>query len=152
MAKRIDDIRETFNRFRNALNENEDLSTSIEKSDKQGGVAYSQQDELLSNNMKSAKELFGADFTNIKNPMFYYKEDGDVTFSGVIPGLNDAKFQFRLKDPSGMGCFFWSGTGAMILSDDNIQTLTRINGFFKNWKKELLNTEDIRPTNLKNED
>lgn len=154
-----DDIRETLNRFRTAILESEEETKKENKQEegdwyesKRGGIPYSQQDELLTNAIQSAKELFGADFTNIKTPMFYYKEDGDVTLSGVIPGLNDAKFQLRLKDPSGMGVFFWSGKGAMILSDENIQTLSRINGFFKNWKKEMTTAEDIRPTSFRNEE
>lgn len=145
------DIRETFKRFRSALNENEQEQGEW-YNNKQGGIPYGQQDELLQNSMRTAKEQFGADFTNIKTPMFYYKEDGDVTFSGLIPGLNDAKFQFRLKDPSGMGCFFWSGKGSMMLSDENIQKLSRINGVFKNWKKDLNTAEDIKPTSYRDDE
>lgn len=139
------DIRETFERFRKALNEAEDNG-------KQNGVAYTQQDELLQTSMQSAKEQFGADFTDIKTPMFYYKEDGDVTFSCVVPSLNNAKVQYRYKDPSGNGCFFWSGNGSIILSDENLNKLSKIYGVYKNWKQELSTSEDIRPINLRNQE
>ncbi len=143
VKKMSNDIRETFNRFRKALRESEENENS-------GGVAYTQQDELLQTIMQTAKEQFGADFTNIKEPMYYYKEDGDVTFSCVIPSLNNSKLQFRYKDPSGNGCFFWTDKGSIILSDENIKKLSRINGVYKNWKQELDTAEDIRPVNLKN--
>ena len=139
------DIRDVFNRFRKALNESEEQ-------DKQNGVPYTQQDELLQSSVQSAINAFGASFSNIKTPMFYYKEDGDVTFSCVIPSLNNAKLQYRYKDPSGCGIFFWTDSNtAMILSDENIQKLSKINGVYKNWKQELSTSEDIRPMNLKNE-
>lgn len=146
MAK--DDIRETFKRFRAAINESDDQQTN----GKTDGVPYTNQDELLKNTMQTAKQQFGADFTNIKTPMFYYKEDGDVTFSCVIPSLNNARLQYRYKDPSGNGCFFWSGDGSMILSDENLRKLAKILGVYKNWKEELSATEDIRPVGLKNEE
>lgn len=143
------DIRETFNRFRNALNEAEDANNT-DKEQNKGGIPYTQQDELLQTTMQTAKKQFGADFTDIKEPMYYYKEDGDVTFSCVIPGLNNSKLQFRYKDPSGNGCFFWTGEGSITLSDENINKLSKINGVYKNWKNELDTSEDIRPINLKN--
>lgn len=150
-----DDIRSTFQRFRKALNEAEN-EENMNKADwydpKQNGIPYSPNDDILQTSMQTAKNQFGADFTGIKpSPMYYYRDDGDVSFSGNIPGLNDAKFQFRLKDPSGIGCFFWS-EGQMILSDENIQKLSKINGVYKNWKKELTTAEDIRPMNLRTED
>jgi len=151
------DIRETFDRFRRALNEfvdNDNNTTEKsreEKDNSKDGVAYTQQDELLQTSMQTAKQQFGADFSKMKSPMFYYKNDGDVTLSGEIPSLNNAVFQFRYKDPSGCGCFFWT-KGQIILSDENIRKLMKINGVYKNWKEELSTSEDIRPTDLRNQD
>ena len=145
------DIRDTFTRFRKALNEAEEEHGEWYNT-KEGGIPYTQQDELLQSIMQTAKQQFGADFTNIKTPMFYYKEDGDVTFSCIIPSLNNAKLQYRYKDPSGCGIFFWTDSNtAMMLSDENIQKLSKINGVYKNWKQELSTSEDIRPMGLKNE-
>lgn len=142
MSNRNDDIRKTFERLRKALNESE--------TEKQGGIPYTQQDELLQTTMQTAKEQFGGDFTDIKTPMFYYRQDGDVTFSCVIPSLNNSKVQFRYKDPSGNGCYFWSGDGSIMLTDENLNKLSKIWGVYKNWKQELSTAEDIRPISFKN--
>lgn len=143
MDNRNDDIRKTFERLRKALNESE--------TEKQDGIPYTQQDELLQTTMQTAKEQFGGDFTDIKTPMFYYRQDGDVTFSCVIPSLNNSKVQFRYKDPSGNGCYFWSGDGSIMLTDENLNKLSKIWGVYKNWKQELSTAEDIRPISFKNE-
>lgn len=143
MSSTNDDIRKTFERLRKALNESE--------TEKQGGIPYTQQDELLQTTMQTAKEQFGGDFTDIKTPMFYYRQDGDVTFSCVIPSLNNSKVQFRYKDPSGNGCYFWSGDGSIMLTDENLNKLSKIWGVYKNWKQELSTAEDIRPISFKNE-
>lgn len=143
MSNTNDDIRKTFERLRKALNESE--------TEKQGGIPYTQQDELLQTTMQTAKEQFGGDFTDIKTPMFYYRQDGDVTFSCVIPSLNNSKVQFRYKDPSGNGCYFWSGDGSIMLTDENLNKLSKIWGVYKNWKQELSTAEDIRPISFKNE-
>ena len=121
------------------------------ETEKQGGIPYTQQDELLQTTMQTAKEQFGGDFTDIKTPMFYYRQDGDVTFSCVIPSLNNSKVQFRYKDPSGNGCYFWSGDGSIMLTDENLNKLSKIWGVYKNWKQELSTAEDIRPISFKNE-
>lgn len=132
------DIRDVFKRFRDALNETEE---------KQNGVPYTQQDEILQTSMQSATEAFGADFSSIKTPMFYYRQDGDITFSGIIPSLNDAKFQFSYKN----GCSFWSGDGQVKLNDENLTTITRMYGVYKNWKNEINGLSDKKPMNMKNE-
>ena len=142
------DIRETFKRFRTALKESEE---QIDFNPRQNGVPYTQQDELFQNSVEVTKQQFGADYSKLKTPMYYYKEDGDVTLTGNIPGLNDATFQFSYKGYPN-GCFFQSGKGAMILTDEVIKKLSRIYGVYKNWQNDLNVSEDIRPMNLKNED
>ncbi|MBO6243924.1 MAG: hypothetical protein J6O41_05095 [Clostridia bacterium] len=132
------DIRDVFKRFRDALNETEE---------KQNGVPYTQQDEILQTSMQSATEAFGADFSSLKTPMFYHRQDGDVTLSGIIPSLNDAKFQFSYKN----GCSFWSGDGQVKLNDENLTTITRMYGVYKNWKQEINGLSDKKPMNMKNE-
>ena len=132
------DIRDVFKRFRDALNETEE---------KQNGVPYTQQDEILQTSMQSATEAFGADFSSINTPMFYYRQDGDITLSGIIPSLNDAKFQFSYKN----GCSFWSGDGQVKLNDENLTTITRMYGVYKNWKQEINGLSDKKPMNMKTE-
>jgi hypothetical protein len=134
-----DDIRDVFNRFRKALNESEE---------QQNGVPYTQQDEVLQTSMQTATEAFGADFSSLKTPMYYYRQDGDITLSGIIPSLDDSKFQFSYKN----GCNFWSGDGQVKINDENITKLSRMLGVYKNWKKELDSMTDKKPMNIKNED
>ena len=135
------DIRETFNRFRKALKEAEE---------KQNGVFYNEQDELYQTSMQSAKEQFGAVFPDNKKSLIYYQDDGNVTLSGIIPSLNDIKFQFKYKSENGNGCFIWT-EGQMILSDENLNTLKKVYGVYKNWKNEISQMQDYKPMNLKNE-
>ncbi len=135
------DIRETFNRFRKALKEAEE---------KQNGVFYNEQDELYQTSMQSAKEQFGAVFPDNKKALIYYQDDGNVTLSGIIPSLNDIKFQFKYKSENGNGCFIWTD-GQMILSDENLNTLKKVYGVYKNWKIEISQMQDYKPMNLKNE-
>lgn len=133
------DIRETFTRFRNALNEAEETLN---------GVKYTEQDELFQNSTRAAKEQFGADFSKVDWPMYYFKEDGNVILTGTIPSMNDVKFQMKYKDANGNGLYIWTN-GQMVLSDENIKTLSKILGVYKNWKQELINSEDVRPMNMK---
>lgn len=142
----MDDLRETFKRFRTALNEyKEEEKKDMEKEAK----PYTRQDELMSTSLQTTKTQFGADYSNIETPMLYYPKDGDVTLSGEIPDLNGAKFQFRYKDPSSNGCYIW--VDSLMLSDDVVNKLSRIFGVYKNWKKELSTAEDIKPTSYRDD-
>lgn len=114
--------------------------------EQQDAVPYSAQDTLMTNVLASAKQEFGADFNSIKNPMLYYPKDGDITLSGVIPEMNDAKFQFRYKVGDGAGCYVWSNP-YMPISDKTIQTLQKVNGVCKNWRDEISKSEDCKPSN-----
>lgn len=111
-------------------------------------VAYTQQDELLQTSTETARTQFGADFSASKTPMLYYPQDGDVVLSGVVPGLNGLKFQFRLRDSSGNGCYVW--VESIQLTDENLKKLNVIYGVYKNWKQELSVANDIKPMSLKN--
>lgn len=123
-------------------------ATDHSKEEKMDAIPYSSQDTLMTNVLNSAKQEFGADFNKIKNPMLYYPEDGDITLSGVIPEMNDAKFQFRYKVGDGAGCYIWSNP-YMPISDKTIQTLSKVNGVCKNWRDEISKSEDCRPSNYK---
>lgn len=145
------DIRDTFKRFREALNEEqgqEQANGGDWYNSKQNGVPYTQQDDLLQTSIQTAREQFGADFSRIKTPMFYYKSDDDITFSGEIPTLNDARFQFSYKAYPN-GCYFWSGKGQIIITDEVVTKLSRMHGVYENWVKELNNAPDKKPMNLK---
>ena len=111
-------------------------------------IPYTSQDTLMTNVLAAAKQEFGADFNTIKNPMLYYPSDGDITLSGIIPEMNDAKFQFRYKVGDGAGCYVWSNP-YMPISDKTIQTLSKVNGVCKNWRDEISKSEDSRPSNYR---
>lgn len=137
-----------YNSFR-ILREGID-KTNIEKQEqkKQEAVPYTAQDTLMTNTLQSAKQEFGADFNQIKNPMLYYPADGDITLSGLIPELNDAKFQFRYKVGDGAGCYIWANP-YLPISDKTIQVLSKVNGVCKNWRDEISKSEDCKPSNYK---
>jgi hypothetical protein len=141
MDKFNHDIYESFRILREAENNND-------PKDNEDAIPYSAQDTLMTNVLASAKQEFGADFNQIKNPMLYYPSDGDITLSGVIPEMNDAKFQFRYKVGDGAGCYVWSNP-YMPISDKTIQTLSKVNGVCKNWRDEISKSEDCRPSNYR---
>lgn len=140
MKNSYSDIYETLNALREAEKKNTPSNDDA--------VPYSAQDTLMTNTLASAKQEFGADFNEIKNPMLYYPSDGDITLSGVIPEMNDAKFQFRFKVGDGAGCYIWSNP-YLPISDKTIKTLSKVNGVCKNWRDEISKSEDCRPSNYK---
>ena len=138
----LQDIYESFRLLREANDRNSDSKDNVD------AIPYSAQDTLMTNVLASAKQEFGADFNQIKNPMLYYPSDGDITLSGIIPEMNDAKFQFRYKVGDGAGCYVWSNP-YMPISDKTIQTLSKVNGVCKNWRDEISKSEDCRPSNYR---
>lgn len=135
----------------NVLNESEEFgqNSAEEKEGSQDAVPYTNQDEMLKNSLQPCRTQFGADFSKLKNPMLYYPQDGDITLSGVIPSLNNAKFQYRFLEPSGNGCFLW--LDSIQLTDDTINRINKIYGVYKNWRQQLSTSEDNKPLKLKNE-
>lgn len=114
-------------------------STTSDEESSADAVPYTMQDEIMANITQTAKTQFGADFSQSKNPMLYYPNDGDIVLSGTISSMNDSKFQFRYKG----GCFIW--TSPLKLDDDMVNMLSVINGVYKNWKKELDGMDDKKP-------
>lgn len=94
-------------------NQIQQFRTSVE-----GGAQFSRPDEV------SVSE----------SPLIYIPRDGNLVFSGVIPCLNNLKWQFVLKTSTGNGCFIW-GDG-LILNKDNMQILNKLYGFYENWKEQ----------------
>lgn len=144
-------ISDTINAMRNIQRKGVSvvLNESEENDADKDAVPYTKQDELLNNSLQPCRTQFGADFSKLKNPMLYFPQDGDVTLSGVIPSLNNAKFQYRLLEPSGNGCFIW--LDSIQLTDDTINRINKIYGVYKNWKQQLITSEDNKPLALKNE-
>lgn len=69
-----------------------------------------------------------------ESPLIYMPSNGNLIFSGVIPSLNNLKFQYVLKTTTGNGCFMWSD--GLILNKENIQLLNKLYGFYLNWKEQ----------------
>lgn len=83
----------------------------------------------------------GAQFSNgnpnspAESPLVYMPSNGNLIFSGVIPSLNNLKWQFSLKDSDGTGLFIWSEEG-LRLNKENMQTLNKLHGHYLNWKSQ----------------
>ncbi len=67
-------------------------------------------------------------------PLIYIPKTGNLVFSGVIPCLNNLKWQFVLKTNTGNGCFIWAD--GMIMNKENMQILNKLYGFYCNWKEQ----------------
>ena len=74
------------------------------------------------------------------NPLVYYPKTGNLVFSGSIPQLNNLRFQFSLNDTTGSPYIFVDG---LCLSEDAIKTLSKLRGFFLNWRDEWENSGDL---------
>lgn len=126
------------------------LNEEQEQNDALDAVPYTVNDDLLAEMTNEAKSLFGADFSKSKTPMLYYPKDGDVTLTGEIPGLENAKFQFKLNSNSdGSGIILW--VDSLPISDSAISTLSKLNGAGKNWKKHLneIGRQDVKPVSVR---
>lgn len=142
------DIRRTMKAYENARIKL--LNESKEDNDKNSeAIPYTQQDELMQTSLETARTQFGAQFDMSANPMQYYPTDKDVILSGVVPGMNNLKFQFRLNDPQN-GCYIWIDSAA--LSDEYLKKLNIILGVYKNWRQQLSTSEDIAPLSYKNKE
>jgi hypothetical protein len=129
------------------------LNEEQEQNDALDAVPYTVNDDLLPEMTNEAKSLFGADFSKSKTPMLYYPKDGDVTLTGEIPGLENAKFQFKLNSNSdGSGIILW--VDSLPISDSAISTLSKLNGAGKNWKKHLneIGRQDVKPVSVRDND
>ena len=125
-----------------SLNEND-----ISDNDNGEAVPYTKDDEIMNSIIETAKIQFGASFEGFKNPMLYYPETRNVTLCGMIPSMNNLKFQFSFLEPS-ESIFIWSSP--LYLNDKSLDTLNKMNGVYKNWITELKTSEDIKPMSLKN--
>ena len=73
-----------------------------------------------------------------ESPLIYMPDTGNIVFSGTIPSLGNLKWQFVLKNNTGNGCFLWADE--LILNKDNLKTLSKLHGYYENWKAEWQNS------------
>lgn len=88
----------------------------------------------------------GARFSNeneddpSSNPLVYIPKTGNLIFSGIIPNLNNLKFQFSLMDVTSSPYIWVEG---LPLTDEVTETLRKLKGFYLNWKEQWLLREDL---------
>ena len=134
--------------LKNFLNEEE---TQQESGSSLEAIPYTSNDDMLAKMTNEAKTIFGADFTKSKTPLLYYPKDGDVTLTGEINSLNNAKFQFRLNSSSESGIILW--VESLPITDNVVTILNKMNGAGKNWKNELnaIGKGDLKPVSARDD-
>lgn len=113
-----------------------------EKEEKNQSIAITDDpkfgNKVLSNQIRQFKTTVdgGAEFATPSDnvaecPLIYMPKTKNLIFSGTIPRLNNLKFQFVLRTSTGNGCFIWAD--GLIMSDENMIVLQKLQGFYKNW-------------------
>lgn len=105
-------------------------------------------DNVLRNQIESFKQAVnpGAKFASENanepenNPLVYYPKTGNLIFSGSIPQLNNLRFQFSLNEVTSAPYVFVDG---LALTDEAITTLNRLRGYYKNFRNQWFNSEDM---------
>ena len=147
-TKKYDDIRDILNKIRtikessNSEN-NKSLITEDSQSGKEDAIAITDDPKFGQSVLSSQIEQFrtsvdsGAQFSKpgdkvSESPLIYLPSENNLIFSGTIPRLNNLKFQFKLRTSTGEGCFLWCD--GLILTNENMKTLTKLYGFYVNWR------------------
>lgn len=100
-----------------------------------GQNALTNQIQQFRSSVESGAQFSKVDDNNVSEcPLIYMPETGNLVFSGVIPCLNNLKWQFVLKTSTGNGCFVWAD--GLILNKDNMQILNKLFGFYQNWREQ----------------
>lgn len=82
--------------------------------------------------VESGAQFMKPDNGDVSNsPLIYIPSENNLIFSGIIPCLNNLKWQFKLKTNTGNGCFLWAD--GLVLSKENIAIINKLFGFYKNW-------------------
>lgn len=145
-----EDIRGILNKIRTLEENVEPQNGLLKESDEKGrskSIAITDDPKFGQNVLTNQIQQFrtsvesGAQFSKVSEnvsecPLIYMPSTGNLIFSGVIPCLNNLKFQFVLKTSTGNGCFLWAD--GLILNRDNLQILSKLQGFYKNWVEEWI--------------
>jgi hypothetical protein len=100
-----------------------------------GQNALTNQIQQFRSSVESGAQFSKVDDNNVSEcPLIYMPETSNLVFSGVIPCLNNLKWQFVLKTSTGNGCFVWAD--GLILNKDNMQILNKLFGFYQNWREQ----------------
>lgn len=149
-VKTQDDItRDMLSKIRHIKESNTSVSNRLlteEKENNTDAIAITDEPKFGQNVLTNQIQQFrssvesGAQFTKVdpnkvsECPLIYMPSTGNLVFSGVIPCLNNLKWQFVLKTSTGNGCFVWAD--GLILNKDNMQILNKLFGFYQNWREQ----------------
>lgn len=151
MLDRIRAIQESSENQERQLIKEEDSHKSdaiaITDDPKFGQSVLSSQIEQFRTSVDSGAQFSKPEGKVSESPLIFLPSENNLIFSGVIPRLNNLKFQFKLRTSTGEGCFLWCD--GLILSDENMRFLQKIWGYYKNWCNEW-NTESGDLERLKN--
>ena len=117
------------------IKENNSTAIAITDEPKFGQNALTNQIQQFRSSVESGTQFSKVNPNNVSEcPLIYMPETGNLVFSGVIPCLNNLKWQFVLKTSTGNGCFVWAD--GLILNKDNMQILNKLFGFYQNWREQ----------------
>ena len=102
----------------------------INKSTPQFGDIKSKQEEQIKKTIEEDLEI----------DLNYYSKAKDLVLDGKIDSLN-IRFQFRYRDPSGEGIYLWCKETQ--LTDINARNIGKIRDAYLNWKKSLIEDNDL---------
>ena len=140
VIRRIQEVNTINNSNRLLLEETENeksnsSSIAITDEPKFGQNALTNQIQQFRSSVESGAQFNKVNPNNVSEcPLIYMPETGNLVFSGVIPCLNNLKWQFVLKTSTGNGCFVWAD--GLILNKDNMQILNKLFGFYQNWREQ----------------
>lgn len=151
MNASYNEIKESFNALRKltreTINEAIENDTNVEDA-----IPYTNQDEILTSVISQTKSDFGADYTDISNPMLYYphynvggNEGYRITLNGKVPILNNLLFQWDYPIKK---CII--DAKQLELNKDNLTVLSRLFASYDNWVTEIGQQSDSKPLNYKN--
>lgn len=137
---KIRKIEETSIKSKQSLNE------EVEQKIASDGIAITDDPVFGQNTLTNQIQQFrtsvesGAQFSKpdsakvSESPLIYMPNENNLIFSGIIPCLNNLKFQFKLRTNTGDGCFLT--TNGLVLNDKNLEILNKLYGFYENWKEQ----------------
>lgn len=141
MLSTIRDIKECNTQINNGMLLSEETvkkssnAIAITDEPKFGQNALTNQIQQFRSSVESGTQFSKVDPDNVSEcPLIYMPETGNLVFSGVIPCLNNLKWQFVLKTSTGNGCFIWAD--GLIVNKDNMQILNKLFGFYQNWREQ----------------
>ena len=126
MVKKISEDEFTRKYFRKIRNINENYNQTGE----QDSVIIPKDDEKLNEFVNNITKFVGA-LKIDDNAMIVYPKQGDVIFNGIIPDMNNLKFQFRYNDQSG-GLYIWADS--TLLTKEISDKLSKLVMIREQWK------------------